>query len=486
MGSITFTPDVGAPCTAAVATTGSNIGQASCQLTLGTAGTHNITVSYGIDPNFSAVNVPETVTVTKATPTITITPPSSPIVATKPVTFMATVTAPPSPTGIIAPTSTGPTSVSFTVPQATQTTYTCALVTSTQAPGTASCSVTVTFLATASGSVSVNASYSGDSNYSSASTLTNGSTVTQTVQNFAPTVTLSSLISTQPPTPTQLTFFQASTGAQSNSNLADPYNPVVIQYFKNGSPAFSDTTTVTLCTVTPATSGLTCASVPTPTTTTGVVIVTQTSAVPVGNYTVNLTITDTTLPALSQLATVPLTIVNQATPVTVRSIGTATATFVAPSGLTGLSCNSNSLATLNLNGTSYTTNTNLANAKIQCSPITASTSGPGYTFTITAGNPSTARLETGNGGVFLAGLSVPFMLMLGLLPASRKLRKTLLHSLAIFALGMLLIHATGCGSGGFSKSEGAVSSPAVDGNYLIDIVNAQGITVAEVPLAVAD
>jgi len=73
--------------------------------------------------------------------------------------------------------------------------------------------------------------------------------------------------------------------------------------------------------------------------------------------------------------------------------------------------------------------------------------------------------------------------MLGLLPASRKFRKALLHSLAVVALGMLLMHTTGCGSGGFERTN--PSSTAMDGTYLLDIQNGTGgPTVAEVPLVV--
>jgi hypothetical protein len=68
--------------------------------------------------------------------------------------------------------------------------------------------------------------------------------------------------------------------------------------------------------------------------------------------------------------------------------------------------------------------------------------------------------------------------MLGLLPSARKFRKGLLNGLTILALGVLLMHATGCGSGGFSEPQG---THATGGNYVIDIVS-QGATVAEVPL----
>jgi hypothetical protein len=109
-------------------------------------------------------------------------------------------------------------------------------------------------------------------------------------------------------------------------------------------------------------------------------------------------------------------------------------------------------------------------------------SGSGYSFTITAGSQTSARLETGNGGIMMACLGAPFLLLLGFLPSARKFRKGLLNGLAILALGVLLMHATGCGSGGFPRA----GTNASDGSYLINIVNTQGSTVAEVPVVVAN
>jgi hypothetical protein len=83
----------------------------------------------------------------------------------------------------------------------------------------------------------------------------------------------------------------------------------------------------------------------------------------------------------------------------------------------------------------------------------------------------------------LAGLGAPFLLMLGLLPASGRLRKMMLRSLAVAVVGLLAIYATGCGSGGFPVPQG---THATGGSYLIDVVNAQGTTEAEIPLVVAN
>jgi hypothetical protein len=295
------------------------------------------------------------------------------------------------------------------------------------------------------------------------------SAITQTVQNFTVTAV-----------PAAITVSQGH--SQGNPSLGDAFiAPQTISLTEGLQNNFSDPLVLT-CAITPLTTGLTC----TPNGTTGATIAAAAgSSVPPGLYTVTYTVSDSKVPNLYQTATANLTVVNQPTTqvVVFSSGGTGTASFTAPLGLTGLSCNSQ-IATL-ISGTtpaSYTTTTNqtLASIGIQCSNF-AST-GNGYTFTITAGT-TTSRLEMAKSTIVLAGLGTPFLLMLGLLPVSRKLRKALLNGLAIFALGMLLMHATGCGSGGFPRS--SAGTAATDGTYLLNVVNTQG-TWAEVSLVVQD
>jgi hypothetical protein len=136
-----------------------------------------------------------------------------------------------------------------------------------------------------------------------------------------------------------------------------------------------------------------------------------------------------------------------------------------------------------MSGTSnYTTTTNQTLTGIGITCANFAPAGTNYSFTITAGTQS-ARLESGNrGGIVLACLGAPCLLMLGLLPASKRLRKSLVGGLVALALGVLLMQTTGCSSGGFDRA--GTSSAATDGNYLLDITNAQGATVAEVPLVI--
>ena len=201
----------------------------------------------------------------------------------------------------------------------------------------------------------------------------------------------------------------------------------------------------------------------------------------VSNYSLTLTIGDTKNTGLVQTALGTLTILSQATPVALGSLGTASASFTDLSSVPAstLSC-SQHFATLS--GSTYTISAStLSQIGIACSNFASN--GTTYSFTVTAGT-QIARLETGHGGMVVAAfLGAPFLLMLGFLPASRKLRKTLLHGLVILALGAILMSATGCGSGGFPEPPG---THAEDGSYLIDIVNGTGATVAEVPVVVSN
>jgi hypothetical protein len=353
-------------------------------------------------------------------------------VATQTVTFTATVTVP---STITLPSKT----VTFTVPSP----YLCSSVTQTLTQTTSSSTYTftcpVTFPLTASFSQQpVSATYgSGDPNYASTTI-----TLSQTVQNF----TLSS-------TPATLTLSQGST------NLTDAYTSQAIVLTEGLQNNFSDPLVLT-CAITPVTTGLTC----TPNGTTGATITAGLSVpLQLQPYTVTYTVSDSKVPALSYQATESLTIVNRAPTVYVTSLGTAAASFTSLNGGLTPQCSPASLP-------------NLVTCS-QWSSVTANGTTT-YNFTITTGTQSSARLETGHGSTVLACLGAPFLLMLGLLPSARKFRKGLLNGLTILALGVLLMHATGCGSGGFSEPQG---THATGGNYVIDIVS-QGATVAEVPL----
>jgi sugar lactone lactonase YvrE len=486
-GTITFTDTAtGTKCgpIAVSIVPGPTIGQASCSLTLTTAGSHTITVSYidsnATNPNFTALSTTVGVTVGKSTPTFsTFTSSLNPSVATQQITYIATVTGTASGT---APTGT----FSFSgFPAGTVLpTGNCTSVAGTGATNTLTASCAVTFPATVSGNQSIIATYSGDSNYSAATS----PTITQTVENL--TLSGSSI-------PATLTI------SQGNTNLTDAYGsqPISLTVADQGGLA----QTLTFVCTTP--SGVTC----TATGTAGTISPGQ--AIPAGTYTIQLAAAASTTPStaaspytvpigasdsvtsgLSQTVNTSLIIVSQPSTSVISSQGTATPGFIASSGLSGLAC-SQTVATLQTNG-SYTTTTGatLGSIGIACSSITVGQAPSNvtvpagfayYSFTITAGGSAAVRLQTtGNKGIVLAGLGAPFLLILGLLPASRKLRKTLLRSLAIVVVGLLAMYATGCGSSGGFKPQ--VGSAAVDGSYLINIQNTQKATVAEVPIIVED
>jgi hypothetical protein len=130
-------------------------------------------------------------------------------------------------------------------------------------------------------------------------------------------------------------------------------------------------------------------------------------------------------------------------------------------------------------------NSTFAQIGISCSAITSTTASgvTTYSFTITAGQPGTAKLETSNSTVIAATLGAPFLLLFGLLPAFRKQRKSLLRGLGVLLLGIAIIQTTGCGGGGFTHS---TPPQAVTGSYLIGIVNSAGMTVAEIPLVIGN
>jgi hypothetical protein len=324
----------------------------------------------------------------------------------------------------------------------------------------------------------VTATYYGDSNYNQVTS----TVLTQTVQSFIPTVT-----------PAQLTMAQGS-NTTPNTNLTDAYFAVPIQLTSVAEAGFADPIAVTSCTVLgtsgPA-AGFSCAPVASPTAATGVAVVTATSAVTPGAYTVQYTVSDTASPALTQTASTTVTIINQAPAVFTPTSGSGPATFTLPSSLaaaaSALSCNSSLIATSLPNGT-YTTSTNVSFAQIgiQCSAITGPSANGSYTFTVIAGNNSTsAKLEGSQpSGITAALLGAPFLLLFGLLPASRKHRRAFLRTLGVAALAVVAMQVTGCASGGFTRTTPVT---ATSGSYLIGIINTQtNTTVAEVPLIIAN
>jgi sugar lactone lactonase YvrE len=469
-GSVTFTDAATSTPICTATTFVAATGVASCQGILYTGGNHSVTASFGSDTNFTSTSQNVIAAVGMAKPTVALS--NSPtVVATQSLPITVTVTAT-TPLGTpVTPTG----AVTITVPNTSGSSpYTCSPLVATASPGQSTCTLPVSFLSSINGAQAINATYNGDGNY----TAVGAAASSVTVQNFTAAVTLSPASST-------LKFAQGSTTQGNtnagNTNLSDLYNPVTIQYAVSGISGFSDTSSVTSCSVTPATPGLSC----TPNGTGAVT--TATSGVPAGNsYSLTLTVTDSQNTGLSHTTPAfPFTITNVTSTVFLSSIGTGSANFTAPAGQTsGSSACGTQVATASSPNGPYTVTRTLASINVVCDAFTSTGSGT-YTFTMRAGTQTNARLGTGagSGRTVLACFGAPFLLLIGLLPGSKKLRKAALRGLAILVAGIMLMQVSGCSTGGFVPAQG---TRAVDGYYLINVVNAQGATIAEVPFTITN
>ena len=466
-GSVTFSDSIaGVLCTSTLAADGT---VPACKATLGAAGMHSISAAYSGDSNFSASTSANAfnLTVNKATTTIKIVSSSLTSVVTQAVTYTATVT--PATAGT-APTG----AITFSLTQGS-TSYACAASATLPANGPSPYaeSCTISFPATLSGNVTVSASYAGDSNFTGSTS----SSITQTIQNFSSSVT-----------PSLITLTQGSP-TTANTNLTDPFNATAISLTSTALNGFSDPVAVIACTVEADSSGnaipgLTCAPVASPTTATGVVVVTATSATPVGVYTIQLTVGDAKVSSLSHLVNVGVNVINLATQASTPIIGSTTATFNLSAPLpSGATLSYGDISIVNTDGT-YTT-IPITEVGIQISTITpVSGSSTSYSFTITAGTTATSQLTTPRTVLTAAAVGVPFLFVMSMLPGARKRRKIWLRYLGMVILAFAAMHSIGCSSGGFTRSSAKVG---VVGSYVIQIQSTQNgttTTVAVVPLLI--
>ena len=506
--AFTYAPTSGgasAPiCTAAVTTASNGTSTAQCTGVSESqiAGTYNILATYtptSGTTNFTAnTSAPVTQTVTKATPIITLTDGSiTNVVATAPVTF--TISVAPNPTGGVIPTD--PTSATkIVIAQGASFSQTLAC-TNMIASGTQLIETcTVSFTSAQSGMFTITASYAGDQSYSPATVPT-----TLTVQGFNTVLT---------PTPAAGIVMASGSALLPNNNVNDlffsaapsPNAPNSLQYMITPLSGFQDTVT-TSCSVltTAATPGvaanLTCAFSPTTSQYVGVVTVTSTGAT-VGNYTVNVTTTDSGTSSnavpLTKTVTAPLTIVATASQQVLPSFTTSTSPVVsttvtnpAITASSSLACNaqveiptSSGYSFTNSQGQKLT----LSNVGINCKVVANAGS---FTVTLTAGSQTTASLgtkETDHKQIYAALFAAPLLLLFGFLPAVRRNRKLLMRGLALLALAVSVLQGTGCSSGGFTGSNVVVSANyAVAGTYVVSITQTVGSTtstVAEVPVLV--
>jgi hypothetical protein len=324
-----------------------------------------------------------------------------------------------------------------------------------------------------SGNVTVTASYAGDSNFTGSTS----SAISQTVQNFSASIT-----------PSQITLAQG-TSTTANTNLTDPFTATAISLASTALNGFSDPVAVIACNVAPDASGnaipgLSCAPQPVPTPATGVVVITATSAVPVGTYTVQLTVADAKVPTLTHIVGLTVNVINLATQASTSIVGSTTATFTLALPLpSGATLSIGNISIVNSNGT-YTT-IPMTEVGIQTSAITSvSGSSNSFTFTITAGTKATAQVGTSRTAIAAAAMGVPLLFALSLLPGARRRRKNWLRYLGMVLLAIAAMHGIGCSSGGFTS---ASSSVGVVGSYVIQIQSTQNgntTTVAVVPVLI--
>ena len=459
-GTVTFTDSAngaGVPGCSAVPI--SVAGVASCTYSPNSAGTRTITAKYNGDANFGPSSAAPSVTVAQETPTLTLSGPTS-AVASQAVTFTATINFP-----SVTPTLPTNLQVQFTLP----TGYSC---TSKQGSTSNIWTCTVVLSNATAGPFPVTAAYLGDSNFAPANATF---TPVLNVANFTPTVTAK----------TGSTTLSSVTVTQGGSTASDAFTPQTITIGATALSGFSDTLQIQSCTVTSGTNpatGVTCTWTPTSGGSAVIgsqtITVSATSTAPLGTYSLNVTVADVNNPALTQVARIPVTVISLGSTVTVPSTSTGTGTFTAAPSQ-ALSCGTNYAVLSNGVYVQHPlSNINVTKCTVGETPIGSGT----YTISISAGSLS-AQLQTGQGKTFLALLGSPFLLLLAVAPASRRRRKSLLRVMFLLVFGISVVGVTGCSSGGFQRSTGAAG---VDGSYLINVVNASGATVAEVPFNIVD
>jgi Bacterial Ig-like domain (group 3)/FG-GAP-like repeat len=484
------------------ATTPPTAGQvtATCSYTLLTAGTHSVTANYGGDNNYSPFTSLVDAQVVNPAPTmvsLTSTSPLSTSVATQFVTFNATVTQSP----ITAPVPAGAAvpmgSIVFTSSDGTlNATADCQQnsgqnsITGPES-WTASCMATFpASIALSSSSVTVTATYSGDTNFKGS-----GSSIVQTVQNFgiANSVTASgSITSAAGPVILSQCYSDASAGTCASSNVTDPFNPSTIALVVTSSGGFSDTLNIQ-CAVTNASSGATVSdpactlSARTMSGATGTQLtytLNTSSSTPVGAYTVTLTASDpktvptgSTNPALSQSTalTVYVVAVSNILSLAQGASGQENVsfnTFTAPQSDTFKSIACGAVVPF----VKGTPGSPINNPGVTCTsqipsggvPITSGGTTTVAVSVSTAGG-TTAQLQRSNAVSMAAFLGVPLLALIGWVGSRKSPRRNFFRFIGLILLLVGASYATGCG-GSFTSTSTTTSTGIPAGNYLVQVV----------------
>ena len=427
----------------------------NCAYAFATAGTHTVTASYSGDSNFASGTssvLSETITAGKNSLALVSSLPTS--LATQTVTFTASIT--PDNKGQTAPS--GNVSFSFSDP----TVISCGsvpLVNNGNGISTAVCNVT--FTSTEGGAITVTANYAGDSNFSASSY-----TITQTVQNFG--------IAFSPTGPLNVT--------QGYSNVTDPFNSTALSVVLSPVGGFTDALVLN-CVVTNTTtlqvvSDPSC--VQSGTTANGYnYTINASPTAPVGQYSVALTATDSTDPALLHTAA-PLAVytvgVAGSLSLAPGAVGTGNVVFNTAPPLTGTPA-----VTLNTFacGTIYNVGTGAVDATIN-NEVTCTGPSGGVTvtgfettvpITITTQAPTYGMLlpEGGSSSVSLASLfGIPLLALLGWVGSRKSPRRNFIRFIGLILLMVGVSYTTGCG-GSFTRPPPPTGGIA-PGSYLIQVV----------------
>jgi hypothetical protein len=497
VGACTISPSTGTPSTAAAADL--------------TAGTHSIKASYSGDSNFPAVSAANssgvsqvitqtgtTVAVVSSSPLVAGLPTS---VATQAVTFTATIT--PTAVGAIVPASTS--TVNFAISNGAVACAAAPVMPQANGSGIATCVYTFPATSPFTGSGQVNAlvTFSGDSNFTTSNNTS--SPLVQVVQNFG-------LAFTKPATYSSTPIFLTqgySTSTDPFNALASPTGPITMTVTSSGT--YIDALTVT-CTVTSVSTGKAVAdpscsaSTTTPSGATGTPVtytIAASSAAAVGSYTVSLSATDNTVPALSHTTTTPLTVfvVGQAVALTqVPGVaGTESVTFntatppsgKAPTTLTTFSCPNFYVSSLSAASATLTVGHEYSTSGyLTCSfgspSVSVSSSQTGVTVSITALS-TVAQVQVGGTFRLAALWGLPLLVLMGWFGSRKSPRRSWVRFLgAILLLVAASFAVTGCG-GSFTAPPTPAGGVLPQGTYLVQVVGLDQNNVtytAVVPLTV--
>jgi hypothetical protein len=466
-GSLTFTDATAGSIICGSVTLQASTLTATCTVSSLTLGAHSIAVTYSGDTDFLSSASSALSQVVQPGPTaviLAVTAPAPPIpisVATQSITVTATVRA--VQPGNIVPTG----AVKFT--STDNAANHCSAVLLATSKGVTAASCTVTFPATDSGNIGINAQYLGDANFTTSSTV-----IVQSVQNFTLGFAPSSGSQSGPILITQ-----------SSSNTSDKFHSVAVNATSAPIAGFADTLILSCvvknstgaavadpsCAPNPGTlanGGVAAASLP--------YTFSASATAPVGQYTIYLTGADSTTPQLIQAAPpVTIEVVSQAGSLSLApgAIGTEYVTFNTAAASTSPAPTLQSFECGTVVTVSGGNGNNLA-GQVTCSgpsggvPVT----GQATTVSISVATqaPTSVTASSRTGGITTAAFwSIPLLALLAWFSRRGSPRRNFFRFLGMIVLLIGIGNAIGCGSGGFTRPP-TQTGGATSGSYLVQVV----------------